>query len=163
MGILYALSNCVRETFNHGLSPSEVDWGDSTGELTKMLKYTSSGCMLMEVDWGGNLKLNYTSSRCMLVEVDWGGKLIANSMVYWGTHGTHPNGHNTSAVDWGDHGSRSNLMTEFLLSEFDWGAHDSSFFLFLVNIDYDAKPKDFFTQELWGGLPQRTSSPLSLA
>ena len=41
----------------------------------------------------------------------------------------------------------------------DLGAlHDSSFFLFLVNIDYDAKPKDFFTQELWGGLPERTSS-----
>ena len=41
----------------------------------------------------------------------------------------------------------------------DWGAlHDSSFFLFLVNIDYDAKPKDFFTQELWRGLPERTSS-----
>ena len=40
-----------------------------------------------------------------------------------------------------------------------WGAlHDSSFFLFLVNIDYDAKPKDFLTQELWGGLPERTSS-----
>ena len=27
-----------------------------------------------------------------------------------------------------------------------------------VNIDDDAKPKDFFTQELWGGLPERTSS-----
>ena len=41
----------------------------------------------------------------------------------------------------------------------DWGAlHDSSFFLFLVNIDYDAKLKDFFSQELWGGLPERTSS-----
>ena len=41
----------------------------------------------------------------------------------------------------------------------DWGAlHDSSFFLFLVNIDYDAKPKDFFTQELWGGLSERTTS-----
>ena len=40
----------------------------------------------------------------------------------------------------------------------DWGAHHySSFFGFLVNIDYDAKPKDFFTQELWGGLPERTS------
>ena len=43
-------------------------------------------------------------------------------------------------------------------SKYTRGAHDSSFFLFLVNIDYDAKPKDFFTQELWGGLPQRTSS-----
>ena len=41
----------------------------------------------------------------------------------------------------------------------DLGAlHDSSFFLFLVNIDYDAKPKYFYTQELWGGLPERTSS-----
>ena len=41
----------------------------------------------------------------------------------------------------------------------DWGAlHDSSFFLFLVNIDYDAKPKDFFTHELLRGLPERTSS-----
>ena len=32
----------------------------------------------------------------------------------------------------------------------------SSFFL--VIIDYDAKSKDFFTQELWGGLHERTSS-----
>ena len=41
----------------------------------------------------------------------------------------------------------------------DWGAlHDSSFSLFLVNTDYDAKPKDFLTQEVWGGLPERTSS-----
>ena len=32
-----------------------------------------------------------------------------------------------------------------------------SFFI-LVCIDHDAKPKDFFTQGLWGGLPQRTSS-----
>ena len=79
-------------------------------------------------------------------------------MVYWGTHGTHPNGHNISAVDWGDHDSSSNHMNEFLLSEVDWGAHDSSFFLFPVNIDYDAKPKDFFTQELRGGQSQKTSS-----
>ena len=41
----------------------------------------------------------------------------------------------------------------------DWGAlHDSSIFLFLVNINYDAKPKDFFTQQLWGGLSERTTS-----
>ena len=69
MGILHTLNNCVRATFNHGLSPSEVDWGDPKGELTKMLKYTSNRCILMEVDWGGNLKLNYTSSGCMLMEV----------------------------------------------------------------------------------------------
>ena len=30
--------------------------------------------------------------------------------------------------------------------------------LYLVHIDHDAKPKDFFTQGLWGGLPQRASS-----
>ena len=45
-----------------------------------------------------------------------------------------------------------------VLYEVDWGAHDSSFFLYLVHIDHDAKPNDFFTQGLWGGLPQRTSS-----
>ena len=48
----------------------------------------------MEVDWGDNLKLNYASSGCMLMEIDWGGKLIANSMVHWGAHEIHPNGHN---------------------------------------------------------------------
>ena len=71
MGTLHAFSNHVRETFNHGLSPSEVDWGDPKGEPTKMLKYTSSGNMLMDVDWGGNFKLNYTSSGSMLMEADW--------------------------------------------------------------------------------------------
>ena len=61
MGTLHAFSNCVRETFNQGPSPSEVDWGDPKGEPTKMLKHTSSGNMLMEVDWGGNLKHNNRS------------------------------------------------------------------------------------------------------
>ena len=151
----------ARETFNHGLRPSEVDWGDPKENLQNM-DPTTYQCMLMEVDWGGKLKLNYTSCGCMLMEVDWGGKLIVSSMVDWRIHETYPNGHNISEVDWGDHDSSSNDMNEFLLSEFDWGAHDSSFFLFLVNIDYDANPKDFFTQELWGGLPQRTSfTPLT--
>ena len=48
-------------------------------------------------------------------------------------------------------------MDEYSISEVDWGANDSSYFLYLVYIDLDAKPKDFFTQELWGGLSQRTS------
>ena len=64
-----------------------------------MLKHTSSGNMLMEVDWGGNFKHNYTSSGHMLMEVDWGGKLLINSMVDWGAHETHPNGHNISEID----------------------------------------------------------------
>ena len=68
-------------------------------------------------------------------------------------------GLNISEVDWGDHDPSINNMNEILLSEVDWGAlHDSSFFLFLVNLDYDAKPKDFFNQDSWGGLPERTSS-----
>ena len=81
--ILPAFINYVRAPFNHGLSPSEDDWGDPKGELTELLKYTSNGCLLMEVDWGGNLKLIHTSCECMLMEVDWGGKLILNSMVDW--------------------------------------------------------------------------------
>ena len=81
MGILHAFSNYVRETSNHGLSPLEVDWGDPKEKPTKMLKHASSGNMLMEVDWGGNLKHNYTSSGSILMEVDWGGKLLINSMV----------------------------------------------------------------------------------
>ena len=136
MGILLAFSNCVRETFNHGLSPSEVDCGDPKREPTRMLKHTSSGNMLKEVDWGGNLKHRYTSSGSMIVEVDWGDKLIINSIVDSRIHETHPNGHNISEIDWGGHGSRSKHMTEFLHSEDDWGAHDSSFFLFQVNIDF---------------------------
>ena len=123
-----------------------------------MLKYTSNGCMLMEIDWGGNLKLIHTSCGCMLMEVDWGGNLIDNSMVDWGTHETQPNGQNISEVDWGSHGCSSNHMTECLPSEVDWGTHDSSFILFLVNIDYDAKPMEFFTQGLWGELQQTMSS-----
>ena len=83
--------------------------------------------------------LNNTSCGFMLKEVDWGGKHPMNSVVDWERHGPYP--------------------TEHTISEVDWGAlHDSSFFLFLVNIDYDAKPKDFLTQQLWGGLPERTSS-----
>ena len=75
----------------------------------------------------------------MLKEDDWGGKHPINSVVDWRRHETYPTGQ--------------------IISEVDWGAlHDSIFFLFLVNIDYDATPNDFFTQELWGGLPERTSS-----
>ena len=43
MDILHAFINYVRVTSNHGVSPSEVDWGDPKGELSEMLKYTSNG------------------------------------------------------------------------------------------------------------------------
>ena len=103
MDILHAFINYARATFNHGFSPSEVDRDDPKGELTEMLQYTSNGCMLMEVDWGSNLKLIHTSCGCMLMEVAWGGKLILNSMVDWQTDEPHPNGHRISEVDWGGH------------------------------------------------------------
>ena len=85
------------------------------------------------------LNLRNTTCGFMLKEVDWGGKHPINSLVDWQRHETYPTGHNISEVDWG-------------------ALHDSSFFLFLVNIDYDAKPKDYFTQELWGGLSERITS-----
>ena len=40
-----------------------------------------------------------------------------------------------------------------MLSEVDWGAHDSSFFLFLQYIDHDGDPNDFFNQ----GTAERTT------
>ena len=104
MGILHAFSNCGRDTFNQGLSPSGADCGDPKREPTKHgPDYTSGGCMLMDVDWGGKLKLNYTSYGCVLMEVDCGGKLIVNSMISWGAHEAHKNEHSTTRVHWGDH------------------------------------------------------------
>ena len=61
-------------------------------------------------------------------------------------------------VDWGGKIKPNHATSECVLSEVDWGAHDSSLFLYLEQIDHDGEPKDFFTQGLWGGLPQRTSS-----
>ena len=90
---------------------------------------------IKEVDWGDKFKLNYTISGYMLKEVDWGDKSNCTSC-------------GCPMANW--HAS--------LLSEVDWGAHHSSVFLFLVNIDYDAKSQDFLTQGIWGGLAVRTSS-----
>ena len=116
------------------------------------LNNTLCGFILKEIDWGRKhpikcvehscVPFNHNNTLCgfILKEIDWGGKHPINSLVDWQSHETYRTGHNISEVDWG-------------------ALHDSSFFLFLVNIDYDdAKPKDFFTQELWGGLPERTSS-----
>ena len=73
-------------------------------------------------------------------------------------HETHPTGHSTSEVDLDGHGHNPNHMNESLLSEVDWGTHDSSIFVFLANIDYDAKPNESSIQGLWGELQCRTSS-----
>ena len=145
------------------VSPSEIDWGDAIDVPIKHgPNYTSNGCILMEVDWGDKLKLNYTLYGCMLVEIDWGGKFNCTScgcpMANWQGHETHPTGHNTSEVDWGSHDPNPKHMNESLLSEVDWGAHDSSAFLFLVNMDCDARSKEFFIQGLCGELQHRTPS-----
>ena len=78
--------------------------------------------------------------------------------VDWEAHETHQNGHSITKVDWGGHDPSLYPMDGCKHSEVDLEAHDSSFFLYLVHIVHDANPKDFFTQGLWGGLPQRTSS-----
>ena len=148
MGTNHTFNNCVRETFNHGLNPSEVDWGDAIDVPTKHgPNYTSNGCMHMDVDWGDKLKLNYTSYGCMLIEIDCGGKFNSCTscgcpMANWQGNETHPTGHNTSKVDWGGHDPNSNHMNEPLLSEVDWGVLGLIVFLFLVNIDYEAKPNE---------------------
>ena len=67
------------------------------------------------------------------MEIDWGGKFNCTSC-------------GCPLANW----------HESLLSEVDWGAHDSSVFLFLVNIDYDAKPNEFFIKGLWGKPQHRT-------
>ena len=151
------LSHLKRETTNHGSNVMEVDWGGNID-----FNYTSTtkhGPSLMEVDWGGNIAPNHTSSGCMLMQVDWGGKLrvihineCMPSEVDWGAHETHQNGNSITKVDWGDYDPTLYPMDGCILSEVDWVAQDSSLFFYLAHIDYDAKPKDFFTQGLWGGL-----------
>ena len=62
-------------------------------------------------------------------------------------------------ANWKGHKTHNpNHMNESLLSEVDWGAHDSSVFLFLINIDYGAKPNESSIQGLWGERQHRTSS-----
>ena len=68
----------------------------------------------MEIDWGG--KFNYTSYGC--------------PMANWQGQETHHTGHNTSEVDLGGHDPNPNQINESLLSEVDWGAHDSSIYFF---------------------------------
>ena len=118
MDILHEFSNCVRETFNHGLSPSEVDWDDPKGEPTKMLKHTSSGNMLMEVDWGGNLKNNYVSSGSMLKKVDWGGKLIdtiyIKTQVFRLLRYYSPEPRNIARSDWATQNITHNMTSSII-------------------------------------------------
>ena len=65
-----------------------------------------------------------------------------------GEHETHQNEHSNTRVHWGNHDPSLYPMDEYSISEVDWAAHDSSYFLYLLYIDLNAKPKDFITQEL---------------
>ena len=125
MGTNHTFNNCLRETFNHGLSPSEIDWGDAIDVPIKHgPNYTSNGCTLIEVDWGDKLKLNNTSYGCMLMEIDWGCKFNCTScgcsLANWQVHEAHQTRHNTSEVDWGGHDPNPKNMNDSLLSKVDW-------------------------------------------
>ena len=133
-------------------------------EVTKVLTHTNgkNGEHFYGENWHSTAK-NGENSDCNSILVT---KKLMHHAGRNGEHSCVPfnlnntsGGLNISEVDWGEHDPSINNMNEILLSVVDWGAlHDSSFFLFLVNIDYDAKPKDFFSQELWGGLSERTTS-----
>ena len=93
-GTHHTFNNCVRETFRHGISPRDIDWGDAKNVPIKHgPNYTSYGCTLMEVDWEDKLKLNYTSYGCMFMEIDWEGKFNCTScgcpMAKWQVHEIH--------------------------------------------------------------------------
>ena len=77
-----------------------------------------------------------------------------SSEVDSGAHETNQKGHSITKVD----DPSLYHMDGCMLSEVDWRVHDSGFFLYLVHIDHDENPWDFFTLGLWGGLPQRTLS-----
>ena len=51
------------------------------------------------------------------------------------------NGQRITKVDCGDLDPSLYPMDGCILSEVDWGAHDSSFFLYLVHIDLDANQR----------------------
>ena len=116
-----------------------------TGEETLIPTTHQVDACSCKFHWGGKIRVNHIN-ECMPSEID------------WGAQETHQNGHSITKVDWGDHDESLYPMDGCMLSEVDWGAHDSSFFLYHVHIDHDAKPKNFFMQGLWGGLPQRTPS-----
>ena len=85
IGTHYTFNTFVRESFNHGPSPSKIDWGDAIDVPMKHgPNYTSNGCILKEVDWGDKLNLDYTSYGYMLMEIDWGANSTASHVdVQW--------------------------------------------------------------------------------
>ena len=150
-----------------GTTPSsEMILGKPKIEVTKVLTHTNdkNGEHFYWENWH-NITKNGENSDCN------SSRLTMNLMNHAGSNGVHssvPFNLNTKScgfmlkeVDWGRNLKLNYTSTGHNISEVDWGAlHDSSFFLFLVNIDYDAKPQDFFTQGIWGVLPDRTSTTI---
>ena len=53
-----------------------------------------------------------------------------------------------------------NLIGELMIPiQVDAGSHDSSFFHYLEDIDYDREPQDFFTQGQWEDYHKETFPP----
>ena len=73
---------------SHGLSLSEVDWGDLKKGTPKY------GVSLMEGNWGGKIEGNHRS-ECMLSEFD------------WGAHEAYMSGCMLSEFDWGANKQKS--------------------------------------------------------
>ena len=163
-----ALATCDTNTIEHDLLP--IEGCQRFKNLAKRDKHDLSslaspkGEMESSFSWTNLFKSPTSSTLCFgeptlrkLNQV----KLLCSSTpntLCDSTLGIHPTGHSISEVDWVGCDPSPNHMNEFLFSEVDWGAHDSSLFLFLVNIDYDAKAKEPSIQGLWGELQQRTSS-----
>ena len=86
MGILHEFSNCVRETSNHWLSPSDVDWGDPKGESTKHEPNYPSNVKLLCSPTSSNLcdpilaNLNQETEFCITKHIP-----LCDSAVHTGT------------------------------------------------------------------------------
>ena len=127
---------------NHGHSICGVDWGaqHSCGEIShgnSTKRYIKSRQHMDTPHAFSNYLKTSLNHGLNLSEVDWG-DLKRESTKH------EPS---LMEVDW-ERQLRVNHIDEYMLSEVDWGAHDSSFVFYLVHIDHDAEPKDFFTQGL---------------
>ena len=114
-------------------------------EVTKVLTHTNgkNGEHFFGENWHNTTKNGENS--------DWNSRPVTKDLMHHagrnGDHSCVPFNLSNTSCDFMLNKRHETYPTEHI-SEVDWGAlRDSSFFLFLVNIDYDANPKDFLTQE----------------
>ena len=95
----------------------------------------------MELDLGGKIMLNHTSSGCMLMEVkvDWGGKIRVNDTSEC----------MLSEVDWGAHETHPNGQS---INEADGGGHDPNLYLMdgcmLHEVDWEGHDSSLYMHAL---------------